>query len=99
MEAGSTDRESWPKTVDEAADLILAEMSEENKTLVRETSRERLIRFHFTWGLGIRNAFGLWRGNHELLDSCGCSHADECSTRIMERVWDRLHQGEKESQP
>lgn len=59
---------------------------------MRSTSEDDLIQFHHGWGTGIRNSFGLWRGNTALLESCGAKdiHPDRCSMIIIERVWQRL---------
>lgn len=81
---------NWPKSVDEAVQHIVSKMSPEDLRLVRDTPREDLIRFHHGWGTGIRNSFGLWQGNRELLESCGGGHPDDCSMVIIEAVWERL---------
>ncbi len=64
----------WPTTVEEAADRILAQ-------IVRGTKREDPGLFHHGWGTGIRNAFGLWKGNQALLESSssGSWHPDDYS--------------------
>ena len=52
-----------------------------------------LILFHHGGGTGIRNDFGLWRGNDKLIGSCGKGqqvHPDSCSMLIIEAVWDLL---------
>jgi hypothetical protein len=84
----------WPTTVEEAADRILEGLSADDRTRVRDTRREDLIRYHHGWGNGIRNAFGLWAGNEALLESSGCRHPDDCSAKIIQRVWEKLHAGE-----
>lgn len=87
------ERETWPATVDEAATRLVATLDEESKGRVRETKREDLIQFHHGWGTGIRNGFGLWRGNSRLLASCGAGkpvHPDDCSMLIIEAVHERL---------
>lgn len=62
----------WPTTVDEAVAMLLDEMSEEDKEIVRSTPEEEIIvRFHHGLGTWIRNRFGLWRDNKALLQSCG----------------------------
>jgi len=80
----------WPRTIEEAADRILENMSADDRARVRDTKREDLIGFHFGWGTGIRNAFGLWTGNQALLDSSGSDDPDDCSMRIIECVWEKL---------
>jgi len=67
--AGGND---WPKSIDEAVGEIVAGLSDKYKKRVKQTKREDLILFHHGWGTGIRNEFGLWQGNIELIESaCG----------------------------
>lgn len=84
------EKDTWPTTVDEAVHRILGELDEESKARVRATKKEDLIMFHHSWGMGIRNGFGLWRGNAKLLESSGASDPDECSMIIIEAVWQAL---------
>lgn len=84
--------DNWPKTLGEAVDKVAASLSQEDRRRVVSTETENLIDFHFGWGTGIRNAFGLWAGNTALLESCGSRemHPDNASTVIIEAVWKRL---------
>jgi hypothetical protein len=84
----------WPKTVDAAVEYVLDTLDEETKAKVRATHREDLPNFHHGLGTGIRNALGLWRGNSELLKSCGGerTHPESCSMTLLQRVWERLQQ-------
>ena len=88
----SIESKRWPKTVDDAVDLIIVHMSEEEKEELRSTSKEGSLMFHFELGMCIRNSFGLWEGNTELLESCRSAvmHADSASTVIIESTWERL---------
>ena len=76
-------------TLQEAVDTVISDMNGEDKELVRETAEGDLINFHHGWGMGIRNAFGLWH-NAELLKSCGCDDADDASMVIIKSVWKTL---------
>ena len=85
--------DQWPATVDAVVADILAGLSEQDKETLLRTKREDLIRFHHGWGTGIRNHYGLWRGNKELLRSaCGGEpcHPDDASMVIIERVWEAV---------
>ena len=84
----------WPRTVEEAVTRILAGMSDKDKALVKATAKEDLIEFHHGWGTGIRNRFGLWSGNKELLADCHAKEPDEASMVIIEAVWQKLQEGE-----
>jgi len=48
------------------------------------------IKVHFSWGLNIRNEFGLWEGNDELIESCGKFEPDGASSAIIDAVWGAL---------
>ena len=81
--------EKCPTTLSDAVTYITERLSEDDKRVVRETKKQDLIRFHHGWGTGIRNGFGLWRGNDKLIQSaCGkpC-HPDDASMVIIEAVW------------
>jgi hypothetical protein len=81
--------DEWPKTVAEAVSDILQSMTDPDKEELRKTALPDLILFHHGWGTGIRNRYGLWRGNIDLLISaCGrpC-HPDDASMLIIEAVW------------
>ena len=86
--------EKWPTTVESTVKDILSTMSEKDKELIRKTKRQDLIMFHHGWGTGIRNYYGLWRGNKELIISaCGAPcHPDEASMVIIEAVWKKLQE-------
>lgn len=82
----------WPTTVQDTVKDILTRMSEKDKELVRKTQGADLIMFHHGWGTGIRNYYGLWRGNQKLIVSaCGrpC-HPDDASMIIIRAVWQEL---------
>lgn len=84
--------DTWPTTVQAAVEDIVGALSEDDKATLRKTEKEDLIRFHHGWGTGIRNDYGLWRGNRQLLESaCGkpC-HPDDASMVIIEAVWSAL---------
>jgi hypothetical protein len=93
--------EQWPVTCDEAAGRALAKMSPEFKQRVRALTKDQLIILHDTWGTGIRNEFGLWRGNGPLLASCAAEaegtapEPDPVAMIIITRTW-ALLQRDKE---
>jgi len=71
-------------------------MSEKDKELVRKTKGGDLIMFHHGWGTGIRNYYGLWRGNQKLITSaCGMPcHPDDASMIIIRAVWQKSYKNE-----
>ncbi|MDR3177029.1 MAG: hypothetical protein LBU06_10935 [Desulfovibrio sp.] len=88
---------NWPVTVEAAVADIITSLSPENKEVIRGTKREDLIMFHFSWGMWIRNYYGLWRGNAELIKSaCGGNcHPDDASMVIIEKAWETLQTGKE----
>ena len=84
------ERAAWPKTVNEAVTNILASMADADKVQLRDTKKQDLIQFHHDWGMGIRNEFGLWKGNTNLMSDCRAQHPDDASMVIIEAVWERL---------
>ena len=98
-------KKKWPKTIEEAVDKLISVISEEDKCTIKATKKEDLISFHFSLGMYIRNEFGLWGDNKELLRDCGLRaypdspyddyilmliHPDSASTEIIEALWEKL---------
>lgn len=74
----------WPMTLEEAVDRLLASIT--------EVSDDPLS--HHGLGATIRNSFGLWGANKELLRSCGSEtmHADDASEVILNALGDVIRQ-------
>ncbi len=91
------EKNEWPVTCDAAVVWLVEHLDNESKTTVKETPREGLIKFHHGWGTGIRNNFGLWRGNQALMESCMALregeqfHPDTVSMILIEEAWARLN--------
>jgi hypothetical protein len=65
-------------------------MEKSDKARLRDTKKEDLILFHHGWGTGIRNGFGLWGDNTNLMTDCRAQHPDDASMVIIEAVWQSL---------
>ena len=96
------DGDLWPKTVEEAADYVIKQFDDVEESYIKSLGKkDDMIQFHFNLGMTIRNWFGLWQGNDELIEDCAKAgmhadigeerHPDTCSGVIMERVWEKLH--------
>jgi hypothetical protein len=90
-----------PKTVEEAVDRLIDELSLKDKTTIGNLGEDELINLHINLGEYIRNEFGLWSGNKDLLSSC-CAiakmdkvHEDTASTIIIEELWKGLRETHK----
>lgn len=92
--------DALPRTVDEAVDRLIAMMSPDDLAQIRQMSGHDLIELHFSLGMAIRNRFGLWGDNHELMESCASVRAvpsdffrpDSASGVIIEALWQRLQE-------
>jgi hypothetical protein len=85
--------ENWPVTVEDTVRDLLPRIPLIEKLKVKSMSRKYVISLHSEMGLGIRNRYGLWRGNDKLIHSaCGSPcHPDDASMKIIEAMWDEMH--------
>jgi hypothetical protein len=84
--------EDLPQTVEEAVDLIVSKLSEDDVSILLGIESPRgMIKFHHGWGTQLRNSLGLWRKESPLRESTGMTHADDASGVIMRAVWERIH--------
>ena len=98
----------WPQTVEAAVDGLLSRLPDDGIGAIGAMDRGELISLHFTLGLWVRDAFGLWQGNQALLDSCAdhvtshevhalwTGHPDDASSIILEALWLRLQEPESD---
>ena len=92
----------WPVTCDEAAKRAIEKMGPAGEQRLRSLAKDELIVLHDSFGLNIRNGFGLWGGNDALLASCVAESAgatpdpDSVSMVIITRAWEMLH-GERKA--
>lgn len=84
------DPENWPVTVQDTVDDLLPRIPRFQKLRIRFMKKEDLIFLHLGFGTGIRNRYGLWRGNEKLiLSACGFRcHPDDASMKIIEALWE-----------
>jgi hypothetical protein len=82
----------WPGSVVEAVALLVEGLSEREILDIAAADDEALSLANgpLGWGQGIRNGFGLWAGNHVLLQDCGTEHADDASFVIIRAVRNHL---------
>ena len=79
----------YPKTIDEAVERLLKELSDKDKAEIAAMKKEDLIDLHFGLGRYIRNNFGLYDGD-DALKTDWSEHDDSCSSRIIDALWERL---------
>jgi len=78
---------SQPKTVNDAVDLLMRILTDEQKNEIAALQEDDLIDLHFGLGLAIRNAFGLHDPNSKLLADCGTKHPDDGAGVVIKQLW------------
>jgi len=79
-----------PETVNDAVDLLMRILTDEQKNEIAALQEDDLIDLHFTLGLAIRNAFGLHDLNSKLLAGCGTKHPDDGAGGIIQGLYNKL---------
>ena len=81
----------YPKSIKEAVGLLSSELSEKDKQAIRNIPEQELFLLHLNLGNYIRNEFGLWGNNEELLKACcpdnSLRNADDASMVIIRALW------------
>ena len=81
-----------PRTIDDAVTRLMFILTERDKEKIRCISRENLLWLHLKLGTTIRKGFGLNDGNIELMLDCNTIDKNDCSMKIVEKVWETLNQ-------
>jgi hypothetical protein len=66
-------------------------LPEEELQNIKSSSEDNLILAHIGLGQFIRNNFGLWDENYELMHHCGASNEDDASSVIVKALWEKLN--------
>lgn len=67
------DKKRWydiPTTIDEAAELLISDLSARHQEVLSNLDDEGFNRFYESVAKFVLDDFELWSGNHELLRSC-----------------------------
>jgi len=95
-EPGLLQRSYRPRTVNEAVDHLVSELSLKDKATIANMTEQELLYLHFSLGQYIRNSYGIWDGNEDLLSDCrvllnkDTVHEDEVSSFIIKKLWEKL---------
>ena len=96
-------------TVAQAVQDLISKLDEASKTELKGlTDSRQLVAYHHGFGTGIRNNYGLWKGNKRLLNDCkriatkkqmvltpvedDLIHPDDASHIIMVALWEKLRE-------
>jgi hypothetical protein len=88
--------EKLPRSVDQAVDRLISELSLYDKSMIVNMSEKELLDLQFSVGEYIRKEFRL-EENHDLMESCrSASEVDEihighASYTIIKQLWKSLH--------
>jgi len=94
----ATKKVNLPRTLDQALARLMSDLSLRDKTKIAKLKEEQLVSLYFSLGEYIRNAFGLWSGNRELMESCrnmsGMKELqeDDASAFIVKEFLKRVHE-------
>jgi len=89
---------SLPKTVDQAVEQLVSDLSLKDKASIAKMNEEELISLQPTMGSYIRNAFRLWTGNRPLKESCFSVsgeeelNEEEAAAVIIRALWEYLRE-------
>ena len=92
-------KDKFPPTVELAVDKILSYLSVRDRNKIANMNEKKLIEFHHSYGIFIKNEFRRW-GNEPLLKSC-CDVSglpkvspDQASFIILKELQKRINQGD-----
>ncbi|MEJ2656692.1 MAG: putative molybdenum carrier protein [Desulfobacterales bacterium] len=90
-----------PKTIHEAVERLILELSLKDKVVIANMTYDELADLNSNLGAYIRNAFRLWSGNAELMESCRFAakdktlNVDSASFAIIDNLWEKLRKTHK----
>ena len=89
---------NYPKTVDQAVERLLSDLSLKDRVYIGNLAREDLYLVHISLRSHIGQELGLWSGNKDLIEFCRAMsgskelRADQCPTIILEALWKKLRE-------
>ena len=87
-----------PKTVDEAVDRLIEDLDLSDKVKIANIDLDDLLNLHSNLFVYFKNAFGLWSGNTELMESCRSISKEplrneiDATAVIFGVLWKKLHE-------
>ncbi|MGD8242726.1 MAG: hypothetical protein PVF59_07875 [Desulfobacterales bacterium] len=92
----NTNQQSLPKTVDEAADLLISDLPTREMATLSALTENDFVHLYESVAQYVLEEFKVWTGNVELLDSCMGQVGEgqqiaEPAMVILRRVWQKLN--------
>jgi hypothetical protein len=87
---------NYPKTVEEAVERLVGELSLKDRVYIASLAREDLYLIQISLRSHIGQELGLWSGNKDLIESCRIVsgsrelRAEHCPEVILEALWRKL---------
>jgi len=78
---------NFPKTVDAAVRTLRGLVASDELEKITLLVEDDLVTLHFGLGQWVRNYFGLWEGNPDLINATGAEDADGASGVIIRALW------------
>ena len=87
---------SLPQTVDEVADLLIADLPPKEMATLSHMSEKDFLRLYNSVAQYVLDEFRVWTGNDDLLESClekvsGSDDTTDPAMIILRRVWQKLN--------
>ena len=79
------------ETIEDTIVHIRKMISKEDLQHIKDMAEKDLIKLHMSFGMWIRNTFGLWQNNEKLLAVTGKTHPDDASSVIIKALWADLN--------
>lgn len=91
IEKPSLDK-TWPRNLKEAVEILKNEIDDNKKYEILKMSKEDFIYSFFGLGAYIRNKFGLWQGNYDLINNVDSINPDpdNISSIILDALYEEL---------
>jgi len=83
---------NMPKTVADAVNVLLGELSVDDKERIGAMSESEIINMYYGLGTLIRDRFGLGNGNAPLLAATHTANAQDASVVLLRALWSRLQE-------
>ena len=83
-------KSNLPSRVDEAVNVLFDKVPDKEQDAIAKMPEHKMLALHEGLGMWVRNNFGLWAGNEDLLADTGALDPDGASAVIVRTFWERL---------
>ncbi len=82
-----------PKDLEDCFSQLDKKLTAKDRQIIASTSEEGLWEYHFGFGTGLRNEWGLWAHSRlaQYFEALGVDHPEEMSSIIIKSYWRRLN--------